>query len=215
MIPINSPGSTDFEKKSEMVKGEKLWGCCPNIRGQQNRKALTSCELRGHLHPAQHLISLPGSKCVMEMPQAKKTCPASCEILAKFFTLQIIIHEQRGGPDYLHGAGQLTHNLSPFTIFEFIPFIRTSAIWGQILFPCSLKEWQVATSCLPPAPQQTPWRVAASVGSQFGEPAFTLGGQKSLMAMAFLVYWYDRRYFISHQPHSDYSLSSQPLNMEL
>ena len=97
----------------------------------------------------------------MEMPQAQKDqgpCPASCEILGKFFTLQIIIHELRGGPDYLHGAGQLTHSLSPFTISEFIPFICTSAIWGQIPFPCSLKEWQVATSCLPPAPQQTPWR---------------------------------------------------------
>ena len=127
MIPINSPGSTDFEKKSEMVKGEKLWGCCPNIRGQQNRKALTSCGLWGHLHPAQHLISLPGSKCVMEMPQAKKTCPASCEILAKFFTLQIIIHEQRGGPDYLHGAGQLTHNLSP------LPFSNSSLSYAPQL----------------------------------------------------------------------------------
>ena len=96
----------------------------------------------------------------MEMPQAQKDqgpCPASCEILGKFFTLQIIIHELRGGPDYLHGSGQLTHSLSPFTISEFIPFICTSAIWGQILFPGSLKEWQVATSCLPPAPQQTPW----------------------------------------------------------
>ena len=29
----------------------------------------------------------------------------------------------------------------------------------------------------------------------FGEPSFTFGGQKSLMAVTFLVYWHGRRYF--------------------
>ena len=37
--------------------------------------------------------------------------------------------------------------------------------------------------------------VAASAGSQFGEPSFTFGGQKSLMAVIILIYWYGRRYF--------------------
>ena len=30
---------------------------------------------------------------------------------------------------------------------------------------------------------------------QFWEPSFTFGGQKSLMAMTFLVYWHGKRYF--------------------
>ena len=37
--------------------------------------------------------------------------------------------------------------------------------------------------------------MAASDGSQFGEPSFTFGGQKSLMAVTFLVDEYGRRYF--------------------
>ena len=124
------------------------------------------------------------------MPQAQKDqgpCPASCEILGKFFTLQITIHEMRGRPGYLHGAGRLTHNLSPFSISEFIPSICTSALWGQILFPCS-PEGVAGGYFLPSPPQQTLWGVAAFVGSQFGEPTFTFVGQKSLMAMTFLVY---------------------------
>ena len=54
---------------------------------------------------------------------------------------------------------------------------------GPIVFPCS--------SCFlhPPAPQQSPWEgVATPPGSQFGEPSFTFGGQKSLMVVIFLVY---------------------------
>ena len=67
---------------------------------------------------------------------------------------------------------------------ECIPFIRTSAIWGQSCFFIHLKEWQMAASRIPPAPQQSP----ASTGSQLEEPSFTFGGQKSLMAVTFLVY---------------------------
>ena len=37
--------------------------------------------------------------------------------------------------------------------------------------------------------------VAASPRSQFWEPSFTFEGQKLLMAVTFLVYWYGRRYF--------------------
>ena len=44
---------------------------------------------------------------------------------------------------------------------EFIPFIFTSAIWGHSCFLVHL------ASCIPPAPQQSSWRVAASDGSQF------------------------------------------------
>ena len=52
---------------------------------------------------------------------------------------------------------------------------------GPILFPCSC--------CFlhSPAPQQLLWGVAASAGSRFGEPSLTFGGQKSLMAVAFLI----------------------------
>ena len=65
----------------------------------------------------------------------------------------------------------------------------------QFCFLVHLKEWQMAASCNPLASQQSPWRVAASAGSQFGEPSLTFGDQKSLMAVTFLVYWYGRRYF--------------------
>ena len=81
---------------------------------------------------------------------------------------------------------------------EFIPFICTSAIWSQSCFSVHLKEWpnwQMAASCIPPTPQQSPWGVAASTGSQFWEPSFTFGDQKSMMAVTFLVYWYGRSYF--------------------
>ena len=67
----------------------------------------------------------------------------------------------------------------------------------KFCFLVHLKEWQMAASCNPPASQQSLWRVAASAGSQFGEPSLTFGDQKSLMAVKFLVYWYGRRYFHS------------------
>ena len=55
---------------------------------------------------------------------------------------------------------------------ECIPFICTSAIWGQILFPCSLLG--LADGCFlhspPPAPQQSPRGVMTSAGSQLWEP---------------------------------------------
>ena len=72
---------------------------------------------------------------------------------------------------------------------EFIPFICTSAIWGQSCFLVDL------ASCIPPAPQQSPWEVAASPESQFWESSFTFGGQKSLMTVTFLIYLYGRRNF--------------------
>jgi len=50
-------------------------------------------------------------------------------------------------------------------------------------------------SCIPLTPQQSLWRVVASFGSQFREPSITFGGQKLLIAVILLVYWYDRRYF--------------------
>ena len=65
---------------------------------------------------------------------------------------------------------------------EFIPFIFSSAIWGHSCFLVHL------ASCIPPAPQQSSWRVAASDGSQFWGLSFTFGGQKSLIAVTFLVY---------------------------
>ena len=58
----------------------------------------------------------------------------------------------------------------------------------KFCFLVHLKERQMAASRSPPAPQQSPWRVAASAGSQFGEPSLTFGDQKSLMAVTFLVY---------------------------
>ena len=41
---------------------------------------------------------------------------------------------------------------------EFIPFICTSAIWGQSCFLVHLKVWQMAAACIDPAPQQSPCR---------------------------------------------------------
>ena len=66
---------------------------------------------------------------------------------------------------------------------ELIPFICNSAIWSQSCFLVHLKEWQMAASCISPAPQQSPQVVAASARSQFWEPSFTFGSQKSLMAV--------------------------------
>ena len=50
----------------------------------------------------------------------------------------------------------------------FIPSIWSSAIWGQPCFLVHLKEQQMAASCFPPAPQQSPWGVGASPGSVLG-----------------------------------------------
>ena len=76
----------------------------------------------------------------------------------------------------------------PLGLTDFIPFICNSAI-RAILFPCS--PWFLR----PPAPQQSLWGLVASAGSQFWEPSFTFGGQKSLMAVTFLVYWHGKRRF--------------------
>ena len=46
----------------------------------------------------------------------------------------------------------------------------------------------MAASCIPLAPQQSLRGMAASAGSQFWEPSFTFGGQKSLIVVTFLVY---------------------------
>ena len=72
---------------------------------------------------------------------------------------------------------------------QFIPFLCSSAIWGHSGFLVYLASW------IFPAPQQSPKGLAASSGSQFWEPSFTFGGQKSLMAVTFLIYWYGRRHF--------------------
>ena len=76
-------------------------------------------------------------------------------------------------------------------LHEFIPFICTSAIWGQICFPVH------RASCIPLVPQQSLSGVAASPGSQFGELSFTFEGQKSLLSVKFLVYLMARDIFIS------------------
>ena len=77
---------------------------------------------------------------------------------------------------------------------EFIPFLFTSAIYGQSCFLVQL------ASCIPLAPQQSPWVVAASPGWKFWEPSFTFGGQKSRMAVTFLVYQYWQEIFSFHSP---------------
>ena len=68
---------------------------------------------------------------------------------------------------------------------EFISFICTSGIWGQILFLVHLKEWLVAASCIFPALQQSPWGAGGlcwimGIVFHFGEPSFTFGCQKPL-----------------------------------
>ena len=76
----------------------------------------------------------------------------------------------------------------------FIPFICSSAIWGQPCFPVHLKKQQMAASCIPQllSRHHGGWQYPLD---QFWEPSFTTGDQKSLMAVIFLVYWYGRRYF--------------------
>ena len=68
---------------------------------------------------------------------------------------------------------------------EFISFICTSAIWGQILFLVYLREWQMAAACISPAPQQSPCGAGglcwiSGIILRFGEPSFTFGCQKPL-----------------------------------
>ena len=70
----------------------------------------------------------------------------------------------------------------------FTPFTCSSAFGGN---PVYLFTLLLAS----PAPQQSRWGAAASPGLQFWKPSFTFGGQKSLMAVTFLVYQYGRRYF--------------------
>ena len=66
---------------------------------------------------------------------------------------------------------------------------------GPILFPCS------SGFLHSPAPQQLLWvGGAAPVGSQFGEPAFTFGGQKLLMAWHVLFVDMAGDIFISPDP---------------
>ena len=55
---------------------------------------------------------------------------------------------------------------------EFIPFLRTSAIWDQ---SCFLVHF---ASCILAAPQQSPLGMSASAGSQFWEHDFKLKSLK-------------------------------------
>ena len=75
------------------------------------------------------------------------------------------------------------------SFLSYVP--QLSGAKSCVLVP--LKEWQMAASCIPQAPQQSPWGVAAYAGSQFWEPSFTFGGQKSLRGVPFLVCWYGKR----------------------
>ena len=81
---------------------------------------------------------------------------------------------------------------------EFIPFICTSAIWGQILFVCLFFNFSH-----PPGLFSIHCRggdCRRSAGSQascpFWEPSVTFGGLKSLMAVTSL---FGRRHSISHR----------------
>ena len=81
---------------------------------------------------------------------------------------------------------------------EFIPFICTSAVWGQILFPVSVRGdrcggWLLLASHPhpPPPPQQPPWGKGWGHLLDFRhcvlfwEPSFTLGDQKLLIVVTF------------------------------
>ena len=80
----------------------------------------------------------------------------------------------------------------------FNPSICSSAIWGQPCFLAPLKERQMAASCFPQllSNHHGGWQHPLD---QLCEPSFTTGGQKSLMSVTFLVYWYGRRYFLFHK----------------
>ena len=61
-------------------------------------------------------------------------------------------------------------------------FLCTSAVWGQSCFLVHL------ASCIAPAPQQSQWQVAASSGSQFGEPSFTFA-EKAMATHSSTLAW--------------------------
>ena len=128
------------------------------------------------------------------LSSSEKTAPRSQEWVRLYTSLQ-----QRSRQSEHQRTGIKLRNLCiGYTFYawkmqasgltEFIPFICSSVIWGQSCFLVHLQEWQMAASCLPPAPEQSPWGVEACIGSQFWEPSFTFGGQKLLMAVTFLVY---------------------------
>ena len=79
---------------------------------------------------------------------------------------------------------------------EFIPFICTSAIRGQILvfFLFTLRIGRCVLLALANSSVIT-MGVETPVGPQFWEPSFTFRGQKSLMVVTFVVYWYGKIYF--------------------
>ena len=82
------------------------------------------------------------------------------------------------------------HEIFQVRVLEWVAILSEANPVSLII----LRSGRFAT-CIPPAPQQSPWGVAASTGSQFWEPSFTLEGQRSLMALILFVYLYGRRYF--------------------
>ena len=80
-------------------------------------------------------------------------------------------------------------NMQASGLTELIPFICPQLSGAKSCF-LSPKGWPLLVSTPHPsnqASQQSLLVVAASAISHFGEPSFTLGGQKLLMAVTFLA----------------------------
>ena len=86
---------------------------------------------------------------------------------------------------------------------EFIAVICTSAMWAKSCFLVHLKQWQLwqmAAPCVPPAPQQSPWRVTASAGLSFGSPHSHLEARNRWWLWHFLFIDLAVEIFISQYP---------------
>jgi len=75
-----------------------------------------------------------------------------------------------------------------------VPFISTSATWNNPVSLFTLRSGRWLLLVLPQLLSNHRGRWQHRL-DQFWERSFTFGGQKSLMAVTFLVYWYGRSYF--------------------
>ena len=91
---------------------------------------------------------------------------------------------------------------------EFISFICTSAIWGQILLLVHLKEWLMAASFISPSPQQSPWggwRPLLDHGHCVPFWGALIHLWMPEATVTFLAHRYDRKYF-----HFTHVIQMQP-----
>ena len=103
---------------------------------------------------------------------------------------QVIYKFATKGAGSLNFKDQVSRNLA-------FSFLEDASLWAHWIHSFHLHHLFPCSPCFLHSPSSS----AITLGggsvhwSQFWELSFTFGGQKSLMAVTFLVYWYGRRYF--------------------